>query len=171
MSDPPSRQTKAAQSRRRWTWSGLGEGAQAEKDGFGLFIDDVVFVFAEISVLSLPVLYAVMVTEPQSYFGAKTSALVAWMTMVAVGALIRGGWVTPLGSDVPGWVSLTPSLILLRFAYYNLLLGGVAYGGAALALEQSPLGSIVFAVVGSSVAIGAFPAVADAYFRAVRRYG
>src|SRR6056297_2826446 len=101
MTDRPARQTRAATTRRRQSWSGWGEGSVAEKDGVGVFLDDVTYVFADVSVFGLPLLAVVLVSGGNEWVGLKTAALVAWLTMVAVGTLIRGGWVTPLATDAP----------------------------------------------------------------------
>ena len=167
MRGPPTRQTRAATERRRWTWHGLGTAAQTDKDGVGVFLDDVVYVFAEISFLSLPVLYAVMMGAGRAYFGVKTGVFAAWMAMVLVGTLIRGGWLTPLATDVPGWVSLKPSLVVLRLVYYNAVMGAVAYLGGTFATAGYPFLSVVCPAVVGAGAAGLFPAVADRAYELV----
>ena len=85
MSQSAGRNTKAAQSRKRQTWAaGAGGVTTVEKDGFGLWIDDIVYAFTEISVTSLPILYIVLTTAGIEFFGAKSAAMIAWMTMVVV---------------------------------------------------------------------------------------
>lgn len=160
MSDVPGRETDVAETGRRWSWSGHGEGGVAEKSGFGLFIDDLVFVFAELSVLSLPALYHVLTTTGVSYGGIKGSTMVAWMTMVLGGALLRGGWIKPVGSDVRGWVSLTPELVALRIGYYNFALLVAGYGGGFLG-SITPVLSVTTSLVLGAVAIAVFPRLAE----------
>ena len=157
MRGPPTRQTRAAVGRRRWT----GTAAKEEKDGYGVFLDDLGYAFAEISFLSLPVLFLVMMRGERSFFGVKASLFVAWMVAVVMAALVRGGWVTPLATDVPGWVSLKPSLVALRLLYYNALLAGVAIVGGMLASLEYPLLSVLVPAAVGAAAIAAFPAMAD----------
>lgn len=163
----PVRQTREATSRRRESWSGFGERNVAEKDGVGVFLDDVVYVFADISVLSLPTLAVVMHTTPRHWFGVKGAALVAWLTMVATGALIRGGWVTPLATDALGWVTLTPWLIPFRLVYFNATLALAAFGGRAAEGAVSPVASLAFALVVGALGIGLFPRLAESFYEVV----
>ncbi|UPW00381.1 hypothetical protein M0R88_17980 [Halorussus gelatinilyticus] len=171
MSDRPARQIRAATSRRRQSWSGWAEGSVDEKDGVGVFLDDVTYVFADVSVFGLPVLWLVLVTGTNEWAGLKTGALVAWLTTVAAGALIRGGWVTPLATDAPGWVAVTPWLVALRVAYYNAALALAAYGGRALGEASSVVGPQwpSLATVGAAFVVGAlaaalFPRVAESFY-------
>ena len=176
MSDRGARQTRPATSRRRQSWSGWGEGSVAEKDGVGVFLDDVTYVFADVSVFGLPLLAVVLVSGGNEWVGLKTAALVAWLTMVAVGTLIRGGWVTPLATDAPGWVAVTPWLVVLRVGYYNAALALAAYGGRALGVSvaSSVAGSLwpSLATVGVALLVGAlatalFPRIAESFYAAV----
>lgn len=165
MADPPGREAEAARTGRRWSWHGRGSGTLEEKRGLGLFLDDVVYCFADVSISALPALYVVMTTAEVRLFGAKGSVMVAWMTMVVVAALVRGGWVTPLTSAVPGWVSVTASLVALRFAYFNLCLAAAALGGASLADRGFSWFSVVGPFVGGLLAAGLFPRLAEACAR------
>ena len=128
MSDPPGRQTRPARSNRRQSWYGHGSSTSVEKDGFGRFLDDLVYVFADVSVFAVPFLWSVLLSEDFSYFGLKSTTLFAWTAMVLVGAALRGGWIPPLGSDVRGWVSLSPALALLRLVFYNAVLVAATAG-------------------------------------------
>ncbi|WP_224268700.1 hypothetical protein [Haloprofundus salinisoli] len=163
MSDPPpGRTTDTAESRKRWGWSGHGVGSKVEKDGVGLFLDDLAYAFADVSVSALPVILAVYMLGDIRVFGARTATLVAWLTMVVVAAVIRGGWVTPLGSDVPGWVTLAPSLLVFRLLYFNATLGLAGYGGAAISGELAlPLESVLFAFVVGVLSVALFPRLAE----------
>jgi len=148
-----------------------------EKDGVGVFLDDVAYVFADVSVLGLPTLSLVLLAGANRWAGLKTAALVAWLTMVAVGALIRGGWVTPPATDAPGWVAMTPWLVALRVGYYNAALALAAYGGRALGVAFSESPSVgppwsVAATAGFAFAVGAlaaalFPRIADSFYAVV----
>lgn len=162
--DHPCRATRPARSRRRRGWFGHGKTNAKEKGNFGRFLDDVVYAFADVSVPLVPFLWFVMVSIPNLFFGVKASALVAWTTMVVEVALIRGGWLSPLGTETPGWVSLTPSLLLLRLIYFNTLLAVVAYGGGSVAKTMGlPLVSIVVSVVCAGIGVGVFPRLAELY--------
>ncbi|WP_135825992.1 hypothetical protein [Halorussus ruber] len=167
MSDRGARQTRPATSRRRQSWSGWGEGRVDEKDGVGVFLDDVTYAFADISVLSIPVLFHLMTSATNAWFGLKFGALVAWLTMVVGAALLRGGWVTPLATDEPGWVAMTPSLVLLRLGYYNAVLALAAYGGRALSEAVSPVASVAFALLVGALSVGVFPRLADGFYGVV----
>ncbi|USZ69916.1 hypothetical protein NGM10_16055 (plasmid) [Halorussus salilacus] len=160
----PGRQIEAAESRRRRSWDGNSLGAVSEKDPLGLLLDDAAYVFADVSVFSIPILYTVMMTSPARWYGTKTSALVAWAAMVGVGTLIRGGWVRPLGTDVRGWVSLTPWLVLFRVVYFNAALAAAAYGGEAAVQLGSPAGSLATGAVVGAVSVGVFPRLAESFY-------
>lgn len=138
-----------------------------EKDGVGVLLDDVGYAFAEVSVFSIPVLYYVMVTEAAAWYGVKTGALVGWLAMVGVAAVVRGGWVTPPATDAPGWVSLTPWLVALRVPYYNGALALAAYGASEVASLGSPLASVGLALAVGALATALFPRVAETFYRAV----
>lgn len=166
MDDHPARQTRPATSRRRQSWYGLGERQVAEKDGVGVFLDDVAYAFADVSVSSLPVLFALLLTETNEWFGAKTFALVAWLTMVAGAALIRGGWVTPLATDAPGWVALTPWLVVLRLGYLGGALALAAYGGRAVG-AVSPVVGGAFALLVGALSVALFPRFAEWFYAVV----
>lgn len=133
-----------------------------------MFLDDVVYVFADISLGSLPVLFLVMVGESPGRYGAEAGVLVVWAVTVLVAALIRGGWITPLGTDVPGWVSLTPVLVAARVPYYNAMFAGSAYlTGVVLELTGHQVLSVLCPAVAGGVAIAAFPTVADRVYALV----
>ena len=138
-----------------------------EKDGVGVFLDDVTYAFADVSVLSIPVLYALLVGAGTAWFGPKAFALVAWLTMVAGAALIRGGWVTPLATDAPGWVAVTPWLVVLRLVYYNGTLALAAYGGRALGAAWSPAAAAVGAFLVGGFSVAVFPRVAESFYGVV----
>jgi hypothetical protein len=162
--DHPCRATRAARSSRRGSWFGHGQIATTEKSGFGRFLDDIVYAFADVSVPLIPFLVFVSVATPNRFFGLKTSALVAWMTMVVVTALIRGGWLPPLASETRGWVALAPALLLFRVAYFNVLLAIATYGGGTVANTLGlPLVSIVFSVVSAGIGIGVFPRLSELF--------
>jgi hypothetical protein len=138
-----------------------------------VFLDDVTYVFADVSMLGFPLLWFVLVAGTNEWVGLKTATLFAWLTTVAVGALIRGGWVAPPATDAPGWVAMTPWLVALRVVYYNATLGLAACGGRALGgilsslAGSSPLTSLT--TVGFAFAVGAlsaalFPRIAESFY-------
>ncbi|WP_158056942.1 hypothetical protein [Halorussus halophilus] len=166
MADRPSRQTRPAQNRRRQSWHGMGEATSSEKDSFGVFLDDIAYVFADVSLLALPTLWWALTSADLDWFGVKATTFVAWLTMVLGGALIRGGWVAPLWTEVRGWVSMTPWLILFRVVYYNATLALAAFGGASLT-AWSPLLAVGFAFGVGALSVGAFPRLAESFYGVV----
>jgi hypothetical protein len=166
MSDPPSRNIRPARSRRRQSWSVHGGRTVEEKDAFGAWINDIEYAFGDVSGLSLPILAYVAYTGNPRYFGVTYAALLAWMTMVVSVGTIRGGWVVPLATDIHGWVSLKPSLILLRIFYYNIALAVAIYASTLIGLmiNWPPITTLVAILIGA-VAIGLFPRLADEYYR------
>jgi len=171
MASPPGRRTKAADSTRRSSWYGLGTRHYADKDRFGRFLDDLVFTFADVSVFAIPSLVVVAGSVDRRPFGLKATAFVAWLTMVTTAALLRGGWLRPLGTAVRGWVSWTPAMLLLRLAYYNAVLTLATVGGVALAvLSGTPVVAGGFAVVVGAGSIMAFPRSAELVADTVARY-
>jgi len=129
------RESAAARSRERRVWYGYGQLARAEKSRFGVFLHDTTRLFAEISILSLPVLLFVMEYPAAGRFDAKATGLVAWIAAVVAGTLVRGGFVQPLATRTPGWVTLSPSLLLARIPYFNGGLALAIFGG--LRVEQT----------------------------------
>lgn len=162
--DRPGRQTEAAESSRRRSWDGNSLGSVTEKDPVGLLLDDAAYVFADVSIFAIPVLYTVMMTSPARWYGTKASALVAWAVMVGLGTLIRSGWVHPLGTDVRGWVSMTPWLVAFRLVYFNAALAAAAYGGEAVAQFGSPAGSLAVAVAVGALSVAVFPRLAESFY-------
>lgn len=172
----PGRETDAAESNTRRTWYGYGQLAQAEKRGVGLFLHDTPRVFAEISVVSLPVLLFVMEYPADGWFDAKATALVAWTTAVVVGTLVRIGAVHPIATPTPGWVTLSPRLVALRVPYFNAALALAIFGGLAMEGAITGVGAggtvgvgagIGWAATVSAGAVLAFPRVADEWVSVV----
>jgi len=123
----------------------------AEKSRFGVFLHDTTRLFSEISILSLPVLLLVMEYPATGWFDAKATGLVAWLTAVVVGTLVRGGFVHPIATPTPGWVTLSPSLLLARVPYFNSGLALAIFGG--LRVEQT-IATVAPASGGLGVAAG-----------------
>ncbi|MFC4987132.1 MULTISPECIES: hypothetical protein [Saliphagus] len=166
MESPPGREAEAARSPERRTWYGYGRLARVEKRGTSRYLHDLTYAFADVSVFSLPGVLLVFLAAGTAAFGVRTATLVAWLSMTATVAAIRGGWVTPLATTVPGWVSITPALVALRIAYYNAALAVTVAGSLALAgAVGSPPAAIAFAAVLAALATLAFPALAEAAYR------
>lgn len=165
MDSPPGRETEAARSPDRRTWYGYGQLTRAEKRGAGRYLHDLTYTFADISVFGLPAVFFVFLATGEGAFGAGTVTLVVWLTMVATAAAIRGGWVTPLATSVPGWVSITPALVAVRICYYNAVIAATVAGSllAADAVGSSP-SAIAFAVALAVLATMAFPSIAEATY-------
>ncbi|MCU4740723.1 hypothetical protein [Natronoglomus mannanivorans] len=162
----PGRQTGPATTATRRSWYGHGTLTRVEKSPVNRYLHDVTYVFADVSIPSLPVLFVVMMTSVEAGFGAVPATMVGWATLVAVAAAIRGGWIQPPATDTPGWVAVTPSLVVLRLVYYNLLLFAVAYGSVALAdLVGRPAASLGFAFAIALLATVLFPRVAESVYR------
>ena len=147
----PGRESAAARSTERRIWYGYGQLTSAEKSRFGVFLHDTTRLFSEISILSLPVLLLVMEYPATGWFDAKATGLVAWLTAVVVGTLVRGGFVHPIATPTPGWVTLSPSLLLARVPYFNSGLALAIFGG--LRVEQT-IATVAPASGGLGVAAG-----------------
>ena len=145
--------------RRRQTFYGLGDITGVEKNVYGRFFDDVVYTFAEVSVLSLPALWWVLLFVPVSeYFGTKNATLLAWLTMAFGVALFRGRLVSPPKTDFDGWIGLAPSLVVFRLFYYNIALGVIGSVAGFIGTDLgSVIGSIVVAIGLAASTIAAFP--------------
>ena len=160
---PPGRSIRPAYSRYRRTWYGYGRQARVEKSRFGCVLDDATYAFGDVSLAGLPVLFGIMVTGQLDVQGATLSA---WATMVLIVTVLRGGWIRPLATETRGWVSVTPSLILLRVVYYNLTLFVATYGGFVIASSMGlsmTVGSFGLAVAVGAGAMMAFPRLAERY--------
>lgn len=165
----PGRDSRPAYSTRRRTWYGWGQTARIEKSGFGRLLHDCPRIYADVSVSSLPFLLYVFFYGDTAVFGVTTATLVTWATMVVSGTLIRGGWIDPLGTDLLGWVSITPWLILFRLGYFNGLMMLAVFGSLSIAAATSvafisvPI-AVAIAYVGTSI----FPACAEIFYKSVR---
>lgn len=162
----PGRQTGPATTATRRSWYGHGTLTRVEKPPFNRYLHDVTYTFADVSIPSLPVLFVVMLSSMEPGFGPVPATMVGWATLVVVAAAIRGGWIQPLATDAPGWIAVTPSLVVLRLVYYNLLLFAAAYGSVALAnAVGTPAASLGFAFAIALLATLLFPRVAESVYR------
>ena len=159
--EPRGRETGVAESRRRRVFYGYGSSTTVEKNGFGRFLDDVVRVYAEVSVFALPVLLYIMDYPAGGWFDAKATGLLAWSTMTLVGALIRGGWLQPLWTETPGWVKLTPWLLALRVGYLPAVLALAVFGGLWVAGLAGGIAGSAWTVAVATGGIVVFPRVAE----------
>ena len=157
----PGRETAAAVSRKRRTWYGYGRIAQVEKSWFGVFLHDVARIYAEITVLSLPALFIIARYPVTAFVDVTAMGLLAWMTMVLLGTLIRVGLITPVATTSPGWVTLAPTLILLRVGYFNLTLLVASFGGLGLATVAGAAAGLLWAGGISAVLMLFFPRTAE----------
>lgn len=146
--DVPGRDTRPAYNSTRRTWYGHGTLTLAEKSGLNRFLHDATYVFADISIFSLPALLYVMLADSSSAGVLTAATLTAWLGMVFVATTIRGGWLKPLATDTLGWLSFRPVLVGvgLRVVTYPAILGlaGVIAVEFGTALEQ-PLLAVVIA--------------------------
>ncbi|AUX08614.1 hypothetical protein AArcSl_0976 [Halalkaliarchaeum desulfuricum] len=161
---PPGREAAASRSPERRIWYGYGQLARGKKDPLGMFLHDVIRVFGEVAVLGLPALLYIWQYPRTEFVDVTAMALVAWVTMTIVGALVRGGWIHPLWTAIPGWVTLAPSLLVLRVGYFNLTLLAAAFGGLSLsgATSRPWLGLLVSGIV-ATVATLLFPRTVDEF--------
>lgn len=168
---PPGRETAAAHSRMRRIWYGYGSLARDEKSRFGLFLNDLSRLYAEVSLFALPTLLFIMDYPAAGWFDAKATGILAWMTMTLVGTLIRIGWIRPLASETRGWVTLDPWLIVLRLGYFNLAVATATFGGlfVATVVGWSSAGLLWSGGV-AAVSMLSFPALAEAWLTWVRRH-
>lgn len=160
----PGRKTRPAYTARRRSWYGWGQTGTGEKSTFGQFLHDIPFIYAEIAILSLPTLAWVAITVPisDSGFGVSGSVFIGWTAMTLVATSLHMGLVRPLATDILGWVTITPSLIGLRFVYYNFVLLLAAYGSVALAvlIGYPPL-SLAISVATATLAMLLFPRLCE----------
>ncbi|WP_293031829.1 hypothetical protein [Natronococcus sp.] len=166
----PGRRTRPAYTRKRQSWYGYGTIASLEKSRFGCFLHDLTSIFGEVSIIGLPVLLLVGMTDSTASYGVTAAAIVAWLTMVLVGTLVRGGWVRPLGTETLGWLTFSPALIALRFVHYNTALAVASYGGVAVAVAVGvpPLSVAVAVIVGVGSML-ALPAIGESIARSRRQ--
>ena len=157
----PGRETAAAVSRKRRTWYGYGQIAQVEKSWFGVFLHDVARIYAEITVLSLPALFIIARYPVTTFVDVTAMGLLAWMTMVLMGTLIRIGLITPVATTSPGWVTLAPTLVVLRLGYFNLGLLVASFGGLGLATVAGAAAGLLWAGGFGAVLMLLFPRTAE----------
>ncbi len=158
----PGRKTRPAYTDRRQIWYGMGKRGSDEKGLFAQLLHDAPTLFAEVFVLGFPAIAYVFVADFDGGAGLAGPAFVLWMTMTAVGTAVHAGLVRPPFTEFLGWVTLAPSLVVLRLVYYNLVLLGGAYASAAIGslAGDGTVGLVAAAAIGS-LAMLLFPALAD----------
>jgi len=164
--EAPGRKTRPAYTDRRQIWYGMGKRGSDEKGLFAQLLHDVPTLFAEVFVLGFPAIAYVFVTDFDGGAGLAGPAFVLWMTMTGVGTAIHAGLVRPPFTEFLGWVTLAPSLVVLRLLYYNLVLVGGVHASAAIgsAVGDAAVGLVAAVAIGS-LAMLLFPALADAVAR------
>lgn len=160
---PPGRETAAARSTERRVWYGYGSLSRAEKSAFGAFLHDTTRIFGEVAVLGLPALLYVWAYPTTAFYDVTATAVTAWVVMTLVGTLVRGGWIHPLWTDAPGWVTLSPSLLVVRVGYYVPALLVAAFGGFWLSEAATPAAGLPFSAAVAAVSMLAFPRLAEAW--------
>jgi len=161
---PRGRETAAAESGTRRTWYGYGRLSWTEKDGYGVFLHDIIRIYGEVSIIGLPLLLFVWAYPTTAFLDVTAMAMVAWLTMTLVGTLIRGGWVRPLATGTPGWATLAPTLLVLRLGYFNLTFAVSSFGGLAVAAVTGvgPLG-LAWSSGSAALAMLLFPRAAEGW--------
>ena len=121
------------------------------KVGIEQWVENVFFGGAEVVVLGLPALFALLSTPFNAE--AKFAAIVAVVTLsLAIGTVRQ--------VESLDWPSLTPALFVLKIAYQSTVIGVAAYGGAAVdVLADSAIGSLVVAMLVSLGAVWLFPRI------------
>ncbi|SFF88110.1 hypothetical protein SAMN04488063_0637 [Halopelagius inordinatus] len=170
MRDHPARDSRPARTSLRRSWAGHGRLITVEKDPLGRYLDDVVRMFADVSIPVLPSLLFVLVSADLRFFGVKSGAFFWWMSVTAAATFVRGGWVDPPFTDVPGWVAVTPVLVALRIVAFNgaLLLAAYGSGAVASAVGVPVLAPVLAVCVGVGTALG-FPRLAEVVYEAADR--
>ncbi|WP_331233177.1 hypothetical protein [Natronorarus salvus] len=164
--EAPGRKTRPAYTDRRQIWYGMGKRGSDEKGTVAQLLHDVPTLFAEVFVLGFPAIAYVYVADFDGGAGLSGPTFVLWITMTAVGTAIHAGLVRPPFTEFLGWVTLSPSLVVLRVVYYNLvLIGGVHASAAIGSLAGDGTSGLVAAVAIGTFAMLVFPALADAVAR------
>ncbi|QGN07618.1 hypothetical protein Hrd1104_10115 [Halorhabdus sp. CBA1104] len=160
---PPGRETSAATSNYRREFLAIGNRTGSEKGHLGVVLADIGRIAGEVGSLTLPVMLYLPVApvrEPVALFEAW---IVALLTMIVVGTLLRGGWISPPLTDAPGWARLLPTLIWLRLLYFNGILLVAIHGGSIVAGQTGVAAGVLWSLVVSATATGLFPRVVDAW--------
>lgn len=123
-------------------------------------------MFADVSVPALPTLVFVGTTNGVS-FDLRGGVLFAWLALVVVATLVRGGWVaTPL-TPRRGWLALTPLAVGVRVVAFNAALVAAGLAGIVVGRLVGSAGVVAVALaVGATTALLA-PALAERTYDAV----
>ncbi|WP_135662245.1 hypothetical protein [Halorhabdus rudnickae] len=160
---PPGRETALTKTTYRRNWVGIGNRAGTELDRFGMLLSDLGRIIGEVAILTPPFLFVLFLAPLGGpYSSVFELFLVAWPTMILVGTLLRGGWIAPPLTEVPGWVRLFPTLILLRLLYFNGTLVVAIYGGQVVANVTATIAiGLVWSLIVAAASMLLFPRVVD----------
>lgn len=165
---PPGRETSAATSNYRREFLAIGNRTGSEKGQIGVLLADIGRIAGEIGVLTLPVMLSLPVAQVWEPIALFEAWLVALITMIVVGTLVRSGWIAPPFTDAPGWARLFPTLILLRVIYFNGALLVAVHSGNVVAGETGMVATgLLWSAAVSAVLTLSFPRVVDEWM--VRR--
>ncbi|WP_435159316.1 hypothetical protein [Haladaptatus sp. DFWS20] len=124
-----------------------------EKGGLEGWVEHVFFAVGEVTFFGIPAFAALMLAEPNGPL--KFAAIFVWATLTLATGTLRGNW---HGID---WPRMSPMLVALRLAYYNVVILTVSYAGAMADLAvHSPAVTAGVAVVLSLGCALAFPRLA-----------
>lgn len=128
---------------------------------FDRFLDLTFFAGMELSTLTLPTLWFLLVAEPAE--AVSLSALTALCASPVAVAVLRGGYVGAASWPSPGHLGTIPA----RSAYYSLVLGAATYLGVVVQLRWGSflLGMAVPAGT-CAVSLPALPRVLESLSRA-----
>ncbi|WP_136689771.1 hypothetical protein [Halorhabdus amylolytica] len=159
---PPGRETSAATSTYRREFLAIGNRTGSEKGQIGVLLGDIGRIAGEIGVLTLPVMLSLPVAQVWDPVALFETWLVALITMIVLGTLVRSGLIAPPFTDAPGWARLFPTLILLRVIYFNGTLLVAVLGGGAVAGGTGVVATgLVWSLAVSATATLLFPRVVD----------
>jgi hypothetical protein len=123
------------------------------KEGFEDWTEKVFYALFEVSVLALPALLASTATGPDA-IGQSFGASVSLLALVLGVGTIRSEY-APIETE---WPRLSPATLIARTLWYNGAIVLAAFGGRAIdLLVIERLGTVVFAIAVSLVAVATFP--------------
>jgi hypothetical protein len=167
--DHPARDVDAARTRRRRSWVGQGRLVTDEKDPLGCLLHDAVRVFGDVSVPATPTLLYVLLRTDEATVDLKAGAFFCWLSLVATGTLVCGGWVGVPATPRRGWLSLTLSTALVRLVGVNGALLAAAHGSLLVTPWVGPAATAgLAAAVGVVTGLG-LPAVGERAYDALER--
>ncbi|WP_181686005.1 hypothetical protein [Halorhabdus salina] len=161
---PPGRETSAATSNYRREFLAIGNRTGSQKGQIGVLLADIGRITAEVGILTLPVMLYLPVApvrEPPALF---ETWIVALLTMIVGGTLLRSGWISPPFTNAPGWARLFPTLLVLRLLYFNGTLLVAVHSGSVVAGQTGMVGAgLLWSLGVSGTATLLFPRVVDTW--------